>query len=96
MNDQTPVDVTQENLTAFVRAGGVVSLAEWVALDFDTQVALARAGTAVRAEFALAVAAALAGGAAEVARAIDGGEAADEMRLDALLNRGLRGRVANG
>lgn len=95
-SDPAPVEVSPEALVAFLRAGGVVSMAEWVALDLATQAALERAGTALWAERALAIASCLVGGAAEVARAVDGGAAEDDARLDARMTKALRGRVQHG
>lgn len=91
-----PVEVSQDGLVAFLRAGGVVSMAEWVALDPATQAALERAGTALWAERALALASCLAGGASEVARVVDGGQAEEDARLESVMTRALRGRVSRG
>lgn len=95
-SDPAPVEVSPESLVAFLRAGGVVSMAEWVTLDPATQAALERAGTALWAERALALASCLAGGAADVARVVDGGAAEEDARLDALMTKALRGRVQRG
>lgn len=86
-----PVEASPESLRAFLRAGGVVSLREWLDMDESTQATMERAGTAVSAEFALAVAACLAGGHEEIAAMVDGGEAADEEALRLTLNQALRG-----
>lgn len=85
-----PSEIAPEALRAFLRAGGVISLSEWLDMDEATQAALERAGSAVRGEFALAVAACLSGGHEEVARMVDGGEAADEAAMARALNGALR------
>lgn len=67
------VPVSPDSLVAFVRAGGTVPLLTWIDLPTEIQAALERAGTQVRAEFALAVAAAVRSpeGAEVVAEAAD-------------------------
>lgn len=97
-HDAVTTEVTQEALQGFLRAGGVVSLAEWLSLDGATQEALERAGSAVRAELVLAIAAAVRSpdGAAAVARVVDGGRAEEDARVEGLMTRALRGRMAHG
>lgn len=84
-------EASPEVLLGFVRAGGTLTMREWLRLDEATREVLAAAGDAVRARLALDIAAAVSGpaGAAEVSRAIDGGEAADEIGLVAALNNAL-------
>jgi hypothetical protein len=67
------------------RAGVVVTLADWSALDLSERVALAQAVDAQRARSALLLADALAGGEARAAAAaaIDGGASARRMALEA-------------
>jgi len=84
-------EIGEQELRGFLRAGGVISLREWMAMDDDTKVAFERAGTAVTAELALALAACLSGGHEEIAAVVDGGEAASEAALARALTKGLRG-----
>lgn len=96
-SDAATAEVSQASLLAFLRAGGVLGLSEWLVLDSVTQAALERAGTALWAERAMALAACMAGGAGMVADLADGGEASEDRRLEALLNRALAGgRVPHG
>lgn len=89
--------MTPDSLVAFVRAGGTVPLLTWIDLPPEIQAALERAGTAVRAEFALAVAAAIRSpeGAEAVAEAADDGLAGDELAVRRALDkaRGMLTRV---
>lgn len=87
---QTP-EASPEVLLGFVRAGGALSMREWLALDPETREVLAAAGDAVRARLALDVALAVSGpeGAAQVSRAIDGGDQADEASIVQALNGAL-------
>jgi hypothetical protein len=68
----------RDAMAAFLRGGGTVSLAEWLAMPDGLKAALEGAGAALRAEGAIELAAALSGpdGAEEVSRRIDGGDAA--------------------
>ena len=83
--------IAPASLTAFVRAGGAVSLREWLRLDPSIQAALERAGTEVRAEFALAVATALSGeaGAMAVAGQADP-RATDDVAMERALDVSMR------
>ena len=70
----------------FLRAGGTVSLADWRDLSEPEKAALVEAGNVVATERAVAVglAAQSPRAAAEVARPVDGGDAARTMTLEAM------------
>lgn len=91
---QEPAEVTQEGLRAFLRAGGTVSLAEWVGLDDSTRNALEAAGNAVAAERALLLAGlvnATPEAIGEASRVVDGGASAEEARVASVMRRALSG-----
>ena len=71
----------------FLRAGGRVTLTEWLALSTAERTVLAQQGDTLRAQQALDVADALASdeGRAEVAAEVDGGESLVNLKLGAFL-----------
>jgi len=85
-------EVGQDTLRAFLRAGGVVRMSEWLALDAETQAALEEAGLAVEAERALLHAGAIRGAESAVSALIDGGYAAEETALASSLSSALNGK----
>lgn len=52
-------EALQARMAAFLRGGGAVDLADWLAMPEALQAALERAGTEVRAELAVAIATSL-------------------------------------
>ena len=86
-----PVEVTRDDLVGFFRAGGVLRLTEWLGWGEAARDLAAEAGNTVAAERALLLSLCLSGGAEEVSRVVDGGQAADEQALTSALNRALSG-----
>lgn len=83
------VALSEASVLAYVRAGCPGPLESWATMPPELQATLERAGTAVRAEFALAVAAAIRSeeGAESVAAVVDGGAGADEVWVHRALDR---------
>ncbi len=87
-----PVNVSPDTLKAFLRAGGSITLREWLDFDIATQAASEQAGTAVTAEHIVAIAACFMGAHDQVAAVADGGAAAEEATLSTALTHALSGR----
>lgn len=93
-----PSEVSRDSLVAFVRAGGSLSMTEWLGMDDATRAACERAGTAVRAEQALLISACIHGETdeAEVLLGGDRAQAAQDAAR-AEMSRALGGkRVVSG